>query len=217
MDGDTLVRLLISFMDDEEINEPFAYQLLNMAKDKIEMSRMWVKLRKPSDSFDIASSDGYLDFQDLPDDFLMTFGDKPLKLISGSDVIGLSEIPLDERDKYRDNTEVFYIDYNGNRFAILGGLSQGYSATLYYIASTDDIESGKTWIFPKMAHPLLVIEALIIHRGQVDFDNINARMVNEGYGTKKDMENALIMWDANLQARAGRGRKPGDPFKRSIN
>jgi len=217
MNGAELIQLMISFMDDEVINEPFAYQLLNLAKNKIEASRMWVKLRKFKSDYSFSSSDGYNDFKTLPDDFLMTFGDKPLKLISGSEVEELGEVPMDDRDQYRDDPGVFYIYHNTSQFAILGGQSRSYNGTLYYIAETEEIDAGVTWIFPKFSHPLLVIEALIIHRGQVDFDEINARMTREGYGTKDEMEKVLNNWDAQLQTRAQRGRVKKDPFARNSN
>lgn len=212
MDGQTLIELLSSFLDDEVINEAFALQLLNLAKDNIEMRRPWMKLRKFDDTLSFLSSDGYSDFKDLPESFLMTYGDTPLKLISGSDVTRFRETPMEDRDSNRDNFGTFYIYHNQNQLAINGGLSKGYNATLYYVGKSDDITTSNTWIFPQMAHPLLVIEALKIYRGQVDFDEINARMTGEGYATAEVMERTLDMWDAQLQVRSRRGKTKGKIF-----
>jgi len=214
MDGKTLLELLRSFMDDEEINSTFGYQLLNMAKDNIEIRRPWMKLRKFQTDISFDSSDGFDDFKDLEDDFLMTYGDEPLKLINGSDVIGFKEIPMEDRDARKDEAQLFYVYHRDGTIAIMGGLSKGYNGTLYYIGRTVDISSGVTWIFPQFSHPLLVVEALVIHRGEVDFDDINARMVNNGFATASAMEKNLDMWDAQLQIRSRRGKPKSDLFNR---
>lgn len=212
MNGQTLVDLLISFMDDEIISEQLAYQLLNMAKDIIEMERPWMKLRTFKDDYLFLSSDGYSDFQDLPTNFLMTYGDSPLKLINGSEVLKFREIPLEDRDENRDVIGLFYIDHNAEKLAIVGGLSKGYSGTLYYVGRSPVITETSTWIFPAMAHPLLVIQALIIHRGEIDFDTINARMVQYGFSTASAMKQTLAIWDGQLQAKSRRGRTKGSIF-----
>lgn len=212
MDGQTLIELLASFLDDEVISETFALQLLNLAKDNIEMRRPWMKLRKLNSNFSFTSSDGYTDLKDLPDDFLMTYSEYPLVLVSGSDVIAFKETPLEERDFNKDNFGTFYIYHNENKLAIHGGLTKSYTGTLYFVGKSDDITTSTTWLFPKMAHPLLVIEALKIYRGQVDFDEINARMTVEGYATAEVMEKTLDMWDAQLQVRSRRGRTKGKIF-----
>ncbi len=214
MTGQELITLLNSFMDDEEINPTFAYQLLNMAKDNIEMRRLWMKLRTFKSDYSFLSSDGYNDTKDLPDNFLMTYGDSPLKLINGSDILKHREIPMEQRDENKDDVGMFYINNFENTLAIMGGLSKSYTGTLYFIASSEDIAKATEWIFPKMAHPLLVIEALIIHRGEVDFDEINARMMRNGLGTSDQMNRSLTMWDAQLQTHSRRGAKKGDLFRK---
>lgn len=217
MTGAELVTLLNSFMDDEEISNAFAYQLLNMAKDTIEMRRPWMKLRRFKSDYSFASSDGYEDFKTIPDRFLMTYGDFPLKLISGTEILNFREVPMEDRDARKDELGYFYIYHNQDQLAVMGGLNKGYSGSLYYVEGTVELADAITWIFPKFAHPLLVIEALIIHRGEVDFDNINARMVNNGLGTQEKMEQVLTMWDAQLQIRSRRGKPKSDLFKGTSN
>ena len=212
MTGKELYNLLISFMDGEIISKPFAYQLLNMAKDEIEMERPWMKLKSFQDDYSFLSSDSISNFKDLPDRFLMTYGDTPLKLINGGDILKFKEQPMEKRDENEDDMLRFYIHHNENTFAIMGGLSQGYTGSLYFIKRTEDIEEGTTWIFPKFSHPMLVFKALILHRGEVDFDDINARMMRNDYGTFDQMKQTLNMWDAQLGVSARRGSRKKDLF-----
>lgn len=214
MDGATLIELFNTFLDGEELSDVVVLQLLNMEKANIESERPWMKLRTFKDDYSFASSD---DTKALPDNFLMTYGDKPLKLIAGSDIKGFSEIPMEEKDKYNDSFGYFFINHYSETLAIMGGLSKAYSGTLYYIAETDDIEDGTSWIFPSYSHPLLVVKAIITYRGQIDFDEINARMVKYGFAKVDEMYNNLIMWDAQLQARSRAGKPKGDIFCRANN
>ena len=217
MTGQELYTLFTSFMDDEVVSEPFFYQLLEMVKNNFEMERPWMKLRTLKSDYSFLSSDDYENLQDLPDNFLMTYGDSPLKLISGSDILQLREIPIEQRDEQRDIPGLFYINHFTNQLGIMGGLSKGYSGTLYYIANSPEITESTEWIFPKMAHPLLVVKALILHRGEIDFDEINARMARNGFGTAEQMEKSLTMWDAQLQTRARRGTTKKDLFSKHSN
>ena len=57
------------------------------------------------------------------------------------------------------------------------------------------LESSSTWVFPSWAHPLLGFYAVGIHKGGIDYDDINARMAPENRAQAAVIMGMLEKWE----------------------
>jgi hypothetical protein len=98
-----------------------------------------------------------------------------------------------------------------NKLLYLNG-TVPHAGTLYirYMRSTTDFttNSDPIWVFPTWSHMLLALFTVGIHKGGVDYDDINARMAPDNRAlaelTVKQSEN----WDNELQLIEQEGYEP---------
>lgn len=202
MTGQELKDFTTELLGGREMGDTFFYQQANLAKDNREGMRPWMKLRKESSGTSFAASDSYLNMKTLPTDFLVTYGNSPLKLVSGATVEEFTEIPLEQRRVKQSVSGLFYIDHGNEQFAITGNISQAMTGYLYYVKRSADIDASTGWIFPEAYHPILAADICIAQKGSVDYDELNERMVKYHGLSISDIWNAMVKWDDRLQRAA---------------
>ncbi len=79
-----------------------------------------------------------------------------------------------------------------------------HAGTLYtsHIKDSPDIDASTAWIFPSWSHMLIPFFAVGIHKGGVDFDDINARMAPDNRATAALVLTRLENWDNEKQLSA---------------
>ncbi len=182
--------------------------LLQMAKNRREMSRDWMKLRAIDVSQSFTASDDYTSTKALPARFLKIYRPSMRDLdntgvaliTSGGDITYLEPIDIGQRYQFKDQDGFYYIDHANNtigRTGVVAGTLQ-----LNYIQGSVDIDDTTEWAFPEYAHPLLAFDVAIQQKGGIDWDVVSSFSVPYNQTTVRELETSLAMWDANLQQAA---------------
>src|SRR3989304_1130489 len=113
MTAETLKTLFENIIDDQ-LDTDFTYQLMNIAKQKIELERDWAWLVVEDSSKTRSSGDTCTTMKAPPTDFL-----RPLDLFV--ETIGpYTPIPFTRRRAYQYQSLVYYLDYKNSQFALCG-------------------------------------------------------------------------------------------------
>ena len=172
-------------------SDDFFYQLLNIAKTKLEAKRLWQFLKKLNSS-NTASSSAIT----LPSDFAEEY-----KLLVGTDT-EYFPVPFEEQHIHRNSSNRFYIDIANSNLYLLGASIPSRTVYIYYKRFTDDITSSTSPVFPARFHFLLGFYVASVWQGNIDSDDIFARMSPQNRMAAMELENAMEQWDANLQFRS---------------
>jgi hypothetical protein len=189
------------------IGATLKFQLLNLAKAMVEQRRPWMILRKTDTSKSVTTANTWQTAIDLSSitefsRFYETFANAPVKLFNGSNaILEYRQKPWNERLRWKDTPNTFAFDA-ANKQLYLNG-APIFAGTLYidYVANSPDIinDDSSTWVFPSWAHPLLAFFAVGIHKGGIDYDDINARMAPDNRATAELITSRLEAWDNELQ------------------
>lgn len=208
MTGEELRTLNTNLLGGKELDSDLFYQLANIAKNRREMARDWVKLRTLDTSIIFSGSDTYLIGKSLPARFLRVYStfDREtnqsngvfLILSDGSQQI-LQPIKMVEAYKYKDIDGYYYIDYKNGTISRTGSLAG--TLWLYYLQGTVDISSVSTsiWGFPSYSDALIAYDVAIEQKGGIDWDTVNANQVPYNKNRLQQIELNLASWDAQLQ------------------
>lgn len=192
MTGEELKTMAESLIDDS-IDEVLFYQLLNVAKTKLEEKKDWEYLKTFDDSNSVDSSTNYLTMFDLPERFRSV-----AKLYLGDDSEYLRGVQFEERAAYR-NTASYYIDYANEKFALTGSYQNEKTINMFYLRYTEKIESGTSPIFPERFHEILSFMVAGYYTGGVDADDIYARMSPAHKYAAQELELSMNMWDNKIK------------------
>jgi len=175
----TLFAQIIGEDGDSPLDDTFAYQLMNIAKDKLEELTDWEYLKK---KISLATSA-------LPDDFR-----EVIKIISNQ-----SPVPLRPFEDYEVYDDGYYIDYANSTINAIGS----YSVTpiMTYKYQTDDITSITSPVFPIRFHSLLAYEMAYIYQAGVDGDDLNFRMSGIHLQQREELKKLMLGWDAEIKAK----------------
>jgi hypothetical protein len=216
MTGVELDTLVDEVNGGASIGSTLKFQLLNLAKGLVEQRRPWMLLRKTDTSKTVTTANTWqtvIDLSTITDfsRFFETETSGPIKLFDGSNRIEeYRQRPWNERLAYKQEPNTFVYDEANKRLYLNG--SVGFAGTLYidYLRNTDDLanDASSTWAFPSFAHPLLAFLAVGIHKGGIDFDDINARMAPENRGTAELIVKQLENWDNEKQLAATMNTDP---------
>jgi hypothetical protein len=194
MTGAELFQLTTDILDGEKINEDFFYQLLNIAKTRLEEGRAWQYLKK-LDSSNTATTSAI----SLPTDFARDY-----KLMVGTDNEYIP-VPFEDHHAYQDVGNRYYIDH-ANGYLYLTGTPKADTVYFYYLRYTPDVEAGTSPVFPARFHPILAFYVAGYYQNGVDSDDLFARMSPENKTQAVLLENAMKTWDMNLQLKAQNNR-----------
>lgn len=169
----------------------FFYQLLNIAKNKLEQKRLWQYLKKLNSS-NTASSSAIT----LPADFSEEY-----KILVGTDT-EYFPVPFEEQHIHRNSSNRFYLDIANSNLYLLGASIPSKTVYIYYKRFTDDITSSTSPAFPARFHFLLGFYVASLWQGNIDSDDIFARMSPANRMAAIELENSMELWDSGLALRA---------------
>ena len=180
--------------------------LVSTGKAILEAERPWMPLRKMNTALTLATSNTWQTAKALSSitDFSRFYGDGFITLYDGSNARHYyRQVPADRQLEYKDDNTAFWYDVNGA--SIYFGGTPPYAGTLYlpYIANSTEIDLASeiaVWsIFPSRFLPILGFYAVGMHKGAVDYDDINARMLPENRAVLSALKDAMETWDNELQ------------------
>lgn len=190
MNGAELKTLTESILDGITLDETLFYQLLNIAKTKLEEMRLWQYLKK-LDSSNQSTSAAIT----LPADFAQDY-----KISVGTDQEYLP-VPFEEQHIHRLTSNRYYINYAALTLHLLGTVRSGL-VHIFYKRFTDDIAVGTSPEFPERFHPILAFYVAAYYQMGVDADDIFARMSPENKAAANELQRAMVSWDTALAMRA---------------
>lgn len=206
MTGSELKTLNTAFLSGTEMNDTLFYQLLNMVKNIKESSRDWMILRSFDSSITFTASDDYTGTKALPARFLRVYapydgrrGEQTGVYIvdSSGNKNALTPIKFADRFNYKDIDGYYYIDVKNSTIGRTGTLAG--TLHLFFIQGTVDIDSAGEWTFPSYSHILLAVDVVIMHKGGIDWDTVNANQVPYNQKMINDISSQLSMWNARLE------------------
>jgi hypothetical protein len=212
-------HVLDTFVDEVDggasIGSTLKFQLVNIYKALVEQRRPWMILRYTDTSKTVATDSTWQTAIDLStiDRFSRFYGDFPVRLFDGTNRIEkYRRVPMEERLLYKDVPNTFCYAEATQTLYLNGTVS--FAGTLYiaHIKDSPDIENDEDseWVFPSWSHPLLGLGAVGVHKGGIDFDDINARMAPDNRALAELLVSRLESWDSELQLSAVSTYDPTD-------
>lgn len=185
-------------------------QMLNQEKDMFERMRPWVVLRTEDSSQTATTSDTYTTAKSLPSRFIGFWGNTmndrriSMELVNGDDIVPYRQIPFGMQRQYKDTPGVFYADVKNGNFYLCGSVSKTYTIYLMFLQGSADFSAlTDSWTFNNgdnnMASILLASRIAMRSKGEIDYDDINERMVKYHGMSIRETLRALRVWDDRLQ------------------
>jgi hypothetical protein len=207
MTGSALYDLGTELNGGAAIGGTLYFQLLNVGKAIFEQRRPWMILRKTDTSKTVTTGNTWQTAIDLSSitNFDRFNGEFPIRLFDGANNIErFRQVPFEERLYFKDVPNTFVYDENGKTLYLNGPVSFGGTLYINHLITSADIENddGSSWLFPSWSHALLAFMAVGIHKGGVDYDDINARMSPENKAAAEAIVRALETQDAAKQVAA---------------
>lgn len=191
MIGEELKTFTESILDGQTIDDDFFYQLLNIAKTKLEEQRVWQYLKK-LDSSNTVSSTAIT----LPSDFSQDY-----RVLIGTNSEYLP-VPFEEQHIYARSSGRYFIDWSALTLKLLGTNIPSQTVYLYYKKFTPDITASTSPVFPSRFHPLLGYYVASYYQGGVDSDDIFARMSPVNRVAAMELQRSMETWDSSIAMRA---------------
>lgn len=189
------IRTMFNTITDDELDDDQFYIFLNVAKDTIEASRDWNFNRGFDSSNLVGASDNYLTTKALPSDFMA-----PRRVYLHNYLTPLVLIPFEQRERYKDVSKRYYIDWMNRVFAICGAASAaGQTINIYYARSSPTITATSSPVWPAAFHPLLGFKAAEMFMSGSDSDDLNARMSVQNLRLANDILKSMIAWDSKIK------------------
>lgn len=193
MTGSELKELSENILDGITIDDDFYYQLLNIAKTKLEGQRVWQYLKKSTNPG--AASLSAVDLSALGD-FAEDY-----KVMVGTNFEYLP-VPFEEKYAYASSSGRYYIDWANMQLYLLGSSVPSGQLYIFYKKFTPDIAAGTSPVFPTRFHPILAYYVAGYYQAGIDSDDIFARMAPENRLAALELERAMKTWDSSIAMRA---------------
>jgi len=205
MDGATLSDLIDELNGGASIGTTLKFQLVNSFKAVLEQERPWMILRRTDTSKTVTAGNTWQTAIDLStiSNLDRFYGEKPIKLFDGSESIAYySQVPKNKRLEFRNSSSSFVYD-DATKSLYLGG-TPSFAGTLWidHLVTTSDLDinsASTDWPFPSWSHHVLAFGAVAMHKGGVDYDEVNARQLLHNNSDAMRILAALSRWDANKQ------------------
>lgn len=207
-----LKTLATSLNGDAPIDDTLLESLLNVGKTILEGERDWMALRKTSHSIAVSASSTNqwntgVSISTITD-FLRFYGDFPIKLFDGNNIIEYyRQVPFSKRLEYKDTPGTFVFDIANKTIYFNGNIN--VSGTLYidYIVDTasislaviTDIQTNGSFPFPSRFHPILAFYSIGINKGAIDYDSINREMLPQHQATLIAIKGSMETYDTKMQ------------------
>ena len=191
MTGAELKTLSESILDGETIPTDFYYQLLNIAKTKLEEPRLWQYLKKV-DSSNTASSVAVTLPSDFAEDYKVTIG-------TSNEIL---PVPFEEQHIFATASGRYFIDWANLTLKLLGNSIKSDTLYIFYKRFTPTLTSATSPVFPTRFHPILAYYVAAYYQAGVDSDDIFARMAPENRVAAMELERSMKQWDSSIAMRA---------------
>lgn len=193
MTGLELKTLTENILDGQIIDDDFFYQLLNIAKTKLEEQRVWQYLKKSYNPG--AASSSPIDIGAL-DDFAQDY-----KVMVGTNYEYIP-VPFEDKYIYARSSGRYYIDWANEQLYLLGNTIPNDQLYIFYKRYTPDITSTSEPLFPTRFHPILAYYVAAYFQVGVDYDDIFARMAPENKLAALQLQRAMENWDSAISMRS---------------
>jgi len=199
MTGKEIRDLTTSLLDGEELGQTAFLNLANVVKNNRERIRPWRYLVTEDSSKTASAGDTYETEKDLPSSFRRALARDTMILKRGDTVLEYKQIPFNQKIRYREANQRFYIDHKKSKFYLCGTIDGKYTIHLFFIAKSSDIAWDTEWDFPEEFHSLLAFDVAVLHKGGIDYDLINERMARILGFTAESLGRSMLFWDDELQ------------------
>lgn len=185
-------------------------QFLDVAQMQIEDIRPWVYLRASNSSQTVGPATSWTTPLTLASDFKEFCEESPLQLINvDNNDLSLTEVPYDERFKYRNSGGRFCVDYKNKRFYLLGTITEAYTVYQNYIGLPALVSNQvDQWVFPERFQKILAFMVAIFYRKGIDYDLFNQTLADNQAAIVRGILDVMTRWDSNLQYSMQRGKDP---------
>lgn len=209
MNGEQIYDFVTELLGGDAPGDVLFRSMLNMAKQTRESTRDWAVLRTKYSSLTYSTT-----AQNLPTNFLKALKQtkkvNPVVLLdsAGKKVGTATEILPEQQYDYQDMQGYFYIEYGATcTINFTGENLPSYTAVLFYNKKTDEMTEANqdawTWApFPSEYTYLLAYDVANMIKGGVDFDDINARMVQFAGIDAQKLQYAMKAWDDRIKLSA---------------
>jgi hypothetical protein len=173
MSPEELKTAFQTLVDDEDLSDAMLILLFNQAKNDLELEAKppWLITKDASKSG--TTGDTYLTTKALPSDFRAM-----RKLYYGT--TELRPVPFEKSIRYKDASNMYYIDHGNDVFAQTGSPGKAATYTMYYLkksADIDDLSSTDNTIITWPEYQLLIAyQAAKIYQANIDADDLAFRM-----------------------------------------
>jgi len=212
MNRDSLYTFVTSLLDGFLLDETLFESLLDISQSNREGARPWVILRTQDATQTASTGDTFLTAKTLPADFKKTYARSAIVLVDGQgNVINrLRQIPIHERNRYKDDNSKFYINYATKQFFLCGTQAQSATINLYYIKKTTKVSaaSSNTWDFDAYDDAyskVLALDVAVMHKWGIDYDQINAVQADKNYMLATALFENMADWDTELAQNSQEG------------
>lgn len=216
MPSNALATLATQLNGGATINATLLFQLLNLAKAMVEERRPWMILRNTDASVPVAAGGTWqtpLSIAAIPR-FSRFYGERPVKLFDGQqNYVDYCQVPFNQRLANIQNPGTFVLDEGTSTLYLNGTAPMAGTLFIDHIKHSPDITpvDAIEWIFPAYAHPLLAFMAIGIHKGGIDYDDVNARMAPDNRAQAELIIQSLTKWDTEKQLTSIEGTDPSMP------
>jgi hypothetical protein len=205
MNGDALSTLIDELNGGATIGDTLKFQLVNAYKAMLEQERPWAVLRKTDTSKSVTVANTWQTAIDLSTitGFSRFIGSRPVRLFDGSQrIVRYRQVPFGDRLEHISAPQTFVFDQS-TKALYLNGTVQ-FAGSLYirhlaYSANLTENSLDTAWPFPSWAYPFLAFGAVAMHKGGVDYDEVNARQLIQNNADAVKLYRALAKWDNEQQ------------------
>lgn len=178
----------------DELDQDFALQLANDAKNSIETELQLEITKKLNSSGFTTAGQTYATAEALPSDFFL-----PLTIYVGTEPY--TPVPFEQQIFYRDTAGRYWIDLANDQYYLCG--TQGSAQTIYffYQKETDDITVSTSPVWPTRFHSLIPYE---MARKYFAIDQIekSRSWTPEMQVFYQEIKRQIQDWDAKLKLNA---------------
>lgn len=193
MTGSEIKIFTENILDGQSIDTDLFYQLLNIAKTKLEEQRLWQYLKK-SYNPGVASS-AAVDLGSLTD-FALDY-----KVMVGTNLEYLP-VPFEEKYIYARSSGRYYIDWANEQLYLLGNNIPSDQLYIFYKRFTPELTADNSPVFPYRFHFILGFYVAAYYQVGIDSDDLFARMGPENRTAAMELERSMKIWDSNIATRA---------------
>lgn len=184
----------------DELDQDLEIQLYNDAKNQIEESQLWEKLKKKDLTQSVTAGQTQATTHPLPTRFAL-----PIKLQMLTDRTPYSLINFEDQYMYQDNSRLWFIDFASETYAITGTIGKSDNVVLFYQEYSTDLASGTlnsySWSFPTRFHDLIPLKMAQIYYA-IDGGE-KARAWDDRWGAYYQFRlEQMRQWDAMLKMQA---------------